>query len=111
MHIESLIHSDDSNKLDNEEFSEDFGGIKVEIEVIDLESNSIRETKEVFKCPYLDRLKQRAKNIENDVVEKTSMGIFVQSSALSLFYHTALKIPIRNAIKTTSSNAKKRFKK
>jgi Trypsin-like peptidase domain len=111
MHIESLIHSDDSNKLDNEEVSEDLGGIVVKIEEIDLDTNVIRETKEVFKSPDLDRLKQRAKYSEDNVVHKTSMGIFVQSSALSLFYHTALDIPMRNVIKPTSSNAKKRFKK
>ena len=105
MHIETLSYSDDTNKVDSSVVSEDFGGIVAILEEVDLEAKSKKKN---LKSPNFDRTQQRAKYSEDNVPYKTSMGVFVQCSALSVFYHTALDIRMRNPIITTSSGAKRR---
>ena len=105
MHIETLSYSDDKNKVDSSVVSEDFGGIVAILEEVDLEAKSKKKN---LKSPNFDRTQQRAKYSEDNVPYKTSMGVFVQCSALSVFYHTALDIRMRNPIITTSSGAKRR---
>ena len=114
MHIEILSHSDDSNKVDDgahsgsEDGVEDEGGIRFVLEAIDVVSNSECATADVYESPNLDRLKRRAHYCEDNVAYKTSMSIFVQASALSLFYYEALGIQKTNNISKRSNNSKKR---
>jgi hypothetical protein len=78
------------------------------LEDIDVMANSECVTADVCKSPDLDRLKRRAHYSEDNVAHKTSMSVFVQASALSLFYHEALGIQKTNNISARSSNCKKR---
>ena len=87
---------------------EDEGGLRFVLEAIDVVSNSECATADVYESPNLDRLKRRAHYCEDNVAHKTSMSIFVQASALSLFYYEALGIQKTNNISKRSNNSKKR---
>ena len=83
---------------------EDEGGLDFELEDIDVTSNT-EFRPNVYKSPNLDRLKRRAYYCEDNVAHKTSMSVFVQASALSLFYHRALGIRKTRNINTSHNNS------
>jgi hypothetical protein len=78
------------------------------MEEINVTSFDVHPQSADFDSPDLERTKQRAKYSEDNVQHKTSMGVFVQSSAISLFYHNALGVPMKNSIKTTNTSGSKR---
>ena len=73
--MESLIHFEDDEKLINQECKRHGCRIKFAC-----------ETKKVFMSPYLNRLKQKTKYIEDNMALKTNIDITCPTSAVSQSY-------------------------
>ena len=112
MHLESMYHRDDSHRVSNGEQVEDDrsknGQIVVHLEEINVASFENTTQHAAIDSPDLSRTKQRAKFSEDNVKYKTSMGVFVQIKAISLFYEEALDVPLTKSMTTINTFGLKR---